>query len=442
MTNIELHEKAMNHSFLAKQAREMGDEDGALYNYEIAAEFETQAANYYLDKHDLEPTRSILIRSAAILNLKSGRFENAEKFIFHGLINIDDELIKGQLYEALELCLAFKDLGGKEAGINVDYIYKMRQRSVLYYISPKSGDFSSAVSLDMISDFSNYYTKSLNAYSRSKYVDYFATKHKETSQLVSAAESFQESVKPVITNASFGSFKFALATDYLVRVGEQKEITTLKSNILLKYHEEIFTQELSDENIEGFKEEFTDDEIDEIFRPLTHLKANNREYKIGFYNRETFKKEEIKPILSKEKAKLLPIKTISKEDIGKLESTISHKRETNTGSQSRSIILRQEMKTGSFDYPISIIEPKGESKIILNNQIIINVYFDSEKGFNLSFSDLGIESNSNSFDDALGQFHYAFLQLVREVKIDKILREENKFWRVITHLINNPDAIE
>ena len=80
MNPLAEHEQAMNYSFLAKQARERGDEDLAIDNYLRAAEIESEVADYFFDKPDLEPTRSTIIRSAAFLFLKAG--------ILRGLRNI------------------------------------------------------------------------------------------------------------------------------------------------------------------------------------------------------------------------------------------------------------------------------------------------------------------------------------------------------------------
>ena len=65
-------------------------------------------AKFYFDKPEFEPTRSVVIRSAAFLNLKSGLIERAQEFIFFGLLNITDEIIKSQLNNALEISVSLK----------------------------------------------------------------------------------------------------------------------------------------------------------------------------------------------------------------------------------------------------------------------------------------------------------------------------------------------
>jgi hypothetical protein len=66
MNVIELHEKAMHHSFLAKQANVMGDIDNELFNYQVAVQFETRAVELI----DEEITKQKLIDSLNFLKQK------------------------------------------------------------------------------------------------------------------------------------------------------------------------------------------------------------------------------------------------------------------------------------------------------------------------------------------------------------------------------------
>ncbi len=442
MKPIEIHEEAMENSFLAKQARIKGDEDSALIFYEKAASLESKAADFYFDKPDLEPTRSIIIRSAAFLNLKAGLAENAEKYIFHGLINTKDIVIKSQLYDALEVCLSLKSFNSKEISGNVEYIYKLRQRSISYIIEPESPEYSTVVTLEMISNFADNYMKSIRAYSKSKYKTFYSKKFTDPEKEESAAKDFQKIIKPVLTNAGFGSFKFSLATDYLVRIGEEKDFTKLKSSILLNYHNEIFIKDLTDDNIKQYRKNYTDEEIEEIFRPVINMKTNKSSYKIGYYDKETFKRKYLNRVKNEQKIKLIPVKKITSDEIGVLENVIAQKRDSGD-SKLRSVIMRQELTSYSFVYPTNIIEPKGIGNVILNEQINIGVDFNSNTGFTLSFDDLGIDATSNLFDDALNLFYVKFIDLVKKLgaTLNAHTAQQSKYWSILKRLISNPEAI-
>lgn len=438
MKPLELHELAMHHSFLAKQARNLQQEDRALENYTLAAELETQAAEYYIDKPEMEPTRSILIRSAAFLNLKAGMTEYAEKYIFWGIVNAPSEEIRNQLYEALELCLSLKKLDRTVISGSVDYIYKLRQRSLHYSIEPPDQVYGSAVTLDMVSEFAENYTKSFEAFSKSEFRDFFSSEYEDKEKQETDATAFSDLMKPLITSAAFGSFKFSIACDFLQRYGESEKFALLKSNVLTQYHNNVFIKEYSDSNIEYFKSHFSSDEINDIFRPLFNIKSKRAPYKVAYYDRESLKKVYLPVARNREKKKLLPKRTPEKEEIGFLESIITH----NRGSK-KNVILKQKMKSSAFDYPTNLIEPKGYQSIILTEEILINVEFNSESGFTLSFEELDLEVTDVIFLEALNKFYIEFLELVITLNLKSERNDvEIGQWAIIKRLIGNPEGIK
>jgi len=105
-----LHDEAMSLSSQAKNALARGNFEEAFECYERAAERETEVARFYFDRPDLEPTRSFIVRSAAFLNLKAGRVEEAQQFIFWGLLNLKDEVVREQLIDALAISLSVKSV--------------------------------------------------------------------------------------------------------------------------------------------------------------------------------------------------------------------------------------------------------------------------------------------------------------------------------------------
>lgn len=442
MNLLEQHQEAMNFSFLAKQERSKGNEDAALDLFMKAANLETKLADYYLDKPEYEPTRSIIIRSAAFLNLKAGVFEIAEKFIFWGIVNSKDVLIKDQLYEALELCIAFRNSNKERLSGNLDYLYKLKQKSISYIIEPKTKEYSNAITLEMLSDFSLNYTKSLKAFSRHKFRNYFQSNFNIPDDEEKSIKAFQELVNPLITSAGIGSFVFSIASDFLPRIGENEKITTLKSNVLINYHQDIFVKDFTKENIMEFKSRYSDEEIEQIFRPIFNLRSSRSSYKISYYDRESFSRNYLNKTKNSQRTELLPVRKVNADDIGRLENIISHNRTTIGGSFIRNIILRQELKTYSFDFRTSLIEPKENSPLILNNEITINVGFDSEVGFVFSLEDLPIEVSSIVFHDGLIKFYTELYFLFRNLasKVEKN-DDEQQHWAIVKSLLQNPSAL-
>ncbi|MBL0200973.1 MAG: hypothetical protein IPP81_12830 [Chitinophagaceae bacterium] len=340
-----IHQQAMDYSFKAKQALEDGNHNSAFELYKQAANLESQVAEFYFDKPELEPTRSVVIRSAAFLNLKAGLIENAQKFIFFGLLNIKDELIKSQLNNALELSVSMNNISPEAASGEFNYINLLRQRSVHYIIEPASPIHGKSASLEMIKDFTESYLKSLKAYAISKFKtmldlgDEFST---------AMAKEIDKLINPLVTSSAYGSFKFSIANDFLTREGEKKELVELKANVVAKYHNEIFVNPLSDGDIDSIKKNYSEEEVNEIFRPLTKIKANNTAYKIGYYDSDNFNKIFASRIVNKQRRKLLSVQTLTQEDIGELESSIIHKRSSQSGKVTKTIILKEQFKSFHF----------------------------------------------------------------------------------------------
>jgi len=96
MTVKELHREAMRLTDLALIAKK-SEPDKVLGYYKSAFEKEKEAAFLYIEKLGEEPSRSILLRSAANLALLSNQYEDAEELAFKGLagkppIQVADEL--------------------------------------------------------------------------------------------------------------------------------------------------------------------------------------------------------------------------------------------------------------------------------------------------------------------------------------------------------------
>ena len=439
-----LHQQAMELSFKAKQALEFGNQDLAFEFYTQAAELESKVAEFYFDKPELDPTRSILIRSAVYLNLKAGLIEEAQHFIFYGLLNIKDELIRDQLNDALELSISLKSIDAKNASKNYNYITTLRQRSVLYVIEPTNIIFDTAVSMGMVKDFSENYLKSLKAFSSAKFrriVENVPNILIDNIEL--ADDQFQLSINPLIVDAAFGSFKFSIANDFLQRPGDIGELVKLRADIVKKYHEEIFTNPLSDNEINKIKEAYTEEEVNQIFRPVTKIKSSNSPFKVSYFDKESLKKVSIGRIVNDQRKKLLPIRSISKENIGFLESTIIHKRSAEDGKITRNTLFKEQLKSFEYDIRTKYIEPRECSPLLLNEDIIVNFSFDSEIGFSFSFDDLKIEYIATEYHKGLNGFYTDFYnKIIQLASLDELDIEESRDWEIIKKLINNPESLK
>lgn len=90
------HREAMDFADAAFLATRKGDFGQAQEYYRQALEREREAANAISDRYDLEPSRSVLYRSAATLALSCKDFREAERLAACGLAseNVPEEIGK------------------------------------------------------------------------------------------------------------------------------------------------------------------------------------------------------------------------------------------------------------------------------------------------------------------------------------------------------------
>jgi hypothetical protein len=435
-----IHQEAMDYSFKAKQALEHDNYTLAFDLFNKAADLESQVAEFYFDKPELEPTRSILIRSAAFLNIKAGQIEQAKRFIFFGLLNTSDTVIKEQLNNALELAVSLGKMEPNEASKEFNYLNLLRQRSIHYVIEPANLSFGHSVSLESIKEFSDGYLKSLKAYAISKFKRVLKM---EAELEQSVLNEIEKLVNPLVTSSSYGSFKFSIANDFLPRLGEKKELVQIKANVISKYHHEIFINQLSDDDIQFIKTDYTEEEVNNIFRPLTRIKSNSTPYKIGYYDTDDFNKKFVSKIVNKQKQKLITVKQITQEDIGELESSLVHKRSGKGGKTSKHVIFKEQMKTAEYEIKVSAITTKENNSILLSEEIMVNMTFDSNKGFTFSFPDLNVQNTDIVYNKALEGFYDSFYsKIIGVINTKDPNEEEQRDLYTIEKLITNPDALK
>lgn len=103
MTDIkDLHRQAMEQTDLALAARREGEVSQALRYFRQAYDLERQAAANYIDDFKAEPTRSILLRSAASLAIDCKLLTEAEKLICLALSGDPPSEIAEELRDLLE----------------------------------------------------------------------------------------------------------------------------------------------------------------------------------------------------------------------------------------------------------------------------------------------------------------------------------------------------
>lgn len=112
------------------------------------------------------------------------------------------------------------------------------------------------------------------------------------------------------------------------------------------------------------------------------------------------------------------------------------------GKSIRHVLLKQNLKSYSFDYPIKYIAPKNIDPIILTYEILLNVLFDSSFGFKFSYEDLPIETQSIKFEDGLNNFYIQFLEFIKILNTSEKNIKQEEHWNTIKKIVMNPDNIQ
>lgn len=105
-----LHREAMTFAQLAFVASLNGKEKEALELNRKAFKKEAQAANLLFDDFSLEPTRSVLHRSAAVLAMECGQLQEAERLIGTGLTGCPPAEIAQELRDLLQKINSMQNL--------------------------------------------------------------------------------------------------------------------------------------------------------------------------------------------------------------------------------------------------------------------------------------------------------------------------------------------
>jgi hypothetical protein len=209
--------------------------------------------------------------------------------------------------------------------------------------------------------------------------------------------------------------------------------------VIINYHEKIFINPLDDIEIGLLKKKYKEDEISQIFKPVTRIKSPRSPYKVAYFDSETYRKQYVASIAKAQRKKLLPLDPPSAEDIGVLESSIIHSRRTNVGTTKRNVIQREQLKTAELEFKTGQIEPKEHRPLILNESIVVDLDFDASRGFTFSYDDLKISHTDTDYAQGLqvfyGQFYDRLMAITRQYSLDKKSSTE---WTIITRLLNDP----
>ena len=101
-TITELHDRAMEYTDNAYFANKRGDPLAELDFNKQALDLEIKAVEMLRDRYDMEPSRSILYRSATRMAYACNEMERAEQLVHFGLSGNPERSVKDELQDLLD----------------------------------------------------------------------------------------------------------------------------------------------------------------------------------------------------------------------------------------------------------------------------------------------------------------------------------------------------
>ena len=440
------HQKAMTLSMQAKVFMAQGELNKAQEFYDAASDVENKVADYYLNKIELEPTRSLLLRSAVYLNLKANKFDQAEFYIYAALQHATDADVRMQLKEALRYCLdnQQEELSLTENGF--EYLDHLKKTQVSYVIEPVDHRFSTFVTVNQALSFLQNIKSSFSSFTQILFANTFKDDDKYAAEIEKHSKFFAESAQPILAEAGIGSFKVSLATDSLNRMDEDKKIVMLKKDLLPTFHTKFMAADLHQGYIEDLKKEYDSENLDSIFRPILRIRDKNSQIKVSYIDRKSFKRRLISKTDNSHKNMLLTKTNVTADEIGVLSQVIKHTKAFGNKTRGKTILSRT-FKNFSFDEAIDHVFSDKSGDIILTQSINITVEFDSTVGFSAEFGELAIRVEDTDHDSVIKKFNNAFINLVyvlREKAKDEnynLTDSEKGQWKLIKNLIADVNSL-
>jgi len=106
-------------------------------------------------------------------------------------------------------------------------------------------------------------------------------------------------------------------------------------------------------------------------------------------------------------------------------------------------IYKEQLKSAEWNLKTNQVEPSDYQPLILSEEIIIDINFDSNVGFTFSYPDFKVETTDIEYHKALKSFHNAFYNKLKYLaSLEKRNEDEQKDWVVAKKLMTNLDALK
>lgn len=413
----DLHSEAIN---LAKNANVFLN-DGNFDEYKRltldAYNLEKQAAEQLKERKDIEPTRSVLYRSAATLAFKCEKYSESIDLITQALSGNPFEEIKLELLDLLKQIVGIKSESLSTIKSN-NYLDSLRDRSVNIKLEEKSGKYSGAFVVSHVVEFLKNINQSYQNYAEAQFIK---TINKESlPNFDFTLNKFKKGCNLLGTELNFSSFGISISADksvmdtFDVYTTEFKE---MKSNLFSEFKEDVIYPRYDDPNFQKrISEKFSEDERRKIFTPVVNSISKSKDYKISVTDDDYKNKiKEFAPLNTKTKQTLIP--AYVKETLAENEDTSLTKKIEQTKGSKKTVILSEQIKYLEQEISIESIDD-DKKKIYLNSPHIIVLIFEMNY-YRIEDNLYKINVSGKDFHDVVAMYKKHFIANYSELLSNK-----------------------
>lgn len=286
-TPKELHREAMAFVGLALARQRDGDVAGYLALMRQAMPLEERAARLLADRRDAEPTRSLILRSAAHIAKVCGDRQVAKELIYLALLGTPPADLRLQL-EDLNLELLLADRALEQYSVEESaYLDALRGYAINLRIVPTIQKFSRAVVLDNVitvlqkirSSWSGFVEGSFrNAFG----VDLFGD---STDEIISR---LRMETTPLVVDERFSSFGVSIAADTNVMPSLYRpEVNNWKANLFEEFKKDvIYLDYASTTEVARIRDKYSESDRENIYPAIFAISKDSNPYTVSLASQD------------------------------------------------------------------------------------------------------------------------------------------------------------
>lgn len=337
-------------------------------------------------------------------------------------------------YEPTENSYYFKEL---KKITSKPYLQDLRKDAFYIKFKPLNSEYGTTIGLN---ELANVFLKNLSTSFRNfltiEFDKNFSSKF-DKKHLQNLLKSILPLADYRAVDFRFSSFEMGLSIDKVVNSKiEDMGIKNWVRNVGHEYRNSVLDENISTEEQNNFIMRYSDDERQKIFKPIIAIAdvikvksdISGNYHDIGLKDKKIAEKL-ISQMASKEKLD---------NDLGVIESTISHKISNPYGRTTKKVISNQVLNKYDLKMFLNTIEPTGKRSIIFSKDIEVAMHFDSQSGFRFNFNKLDVSSVGLDYNTVFRNFNDELYK-----KIKKIISgsKNSKDYDIVSSIISNPEEI-